>query len=57
MIWIKGVERMLIKCADDTNLGGVANTSEDRIMIQQDYNRLQKQVSKGGKCKTFYFGK
>ena len=29
----EGAERILIKSADDTKLGGVANMSEDRIRI------------------------
>lgn len=30
-----GVERMLIKFADDIKLGGVANPSEDRIKLSR----------------------
>ena len=36
---------MLIKFADDTKLGGVANTSEDKCRIQNDLNRIENWVS------------
>ena len=38
----EGIERLLIKFADDTKLGGVANTQEDRVKIQQELNTLEK---------------
>ena len=37
----EGIESMLIKFADDTKLAGVANSPEDRIIIQNDRDRLQ----------------
>ena len=37
----EGIESMLIKFADDTKLGGVANSPEDRIKIQNDLDRLE----------------
>ena len=36
-----GMESTLIKFADDTKLGVVANSSEDRIRIQTDLDRLE----------------
>ena len=38
---IKGI---LIKCADDTKLGGVTNTPEERTTIQSDLDRLEEWV-------------
>ena len=32
----EGIEGALIKFADDTKLGGIANTLEDRLNIQKD---------------------
>uniref|UniRef100_A0A670HWE4 Reverse transcriptase domain-containing protein n=1 Tax=Podarcis muralis TaxID=64176 RepID=A0A670HWE4_PODMU len=36
-----GLKGILIKFADDTKLGGVANTPEDRITLQNDLDRLE----------------
>ena len=36
------VEGILIKFADDTKLGGVANTPEERTTIQSDLGRLER---------------
>ena len=54
---------MLIKFADDTKLGGVANTPEDRIRIQDDLDRLEnwakmnKMNFNGEKCKVLHLGR
>ena len=40
----EAVEGILIKFADDTKLGSVANTSEERTTIQRDLDRLENQV-------------
>ncbi|CAM5160171.1 unnamed protein product [Natator depressus] len=37
-----GTESTLIKFVDDTKLGGVANTLEDRIKTQNDLDKLEK---------------
>ena len=37
----EGVQGMLIKFADDTKLGGIANTLEDRNKIQNDLDRME----------------
>ena len=37
----EGIENMLIKFADDTKLAGVANSPEDKIKIQNDFDRLE----------------
>ena len=34
---------MLVKFADDTKLGGIANTLEDRNKIQNDLDRMEQQ--------------
>ena len=36
----EGIERSLIAFADDTKLGGVADTPEGCAAVQQDLNRL-----------------
>lgn len=36
-----GIEGVLIKFANDCKLGGVANTPEDRVRIQNDLNSLE----------------
>ena len=36
----EGVQRMLVKFADDTKLSAIANTLEDRNKIQNDLDRL-----------------
>jgi len=54
---------MLIKFADDTKLGGVANSSEDRIRIQTDLDRLEswakanKMNFNKEKCKILHLGR
>jgi hypothetical protein len=58
-----GLEGILIKFADDTKLGGVANTPEDRITLQNDLNRLEnwakanKMNFNREKCKVLHLGK
>ena len=37
----EGIECMLTEFADDTKLGGVVNSPEDRIKIQNDLDRLE----------------
>lgn len=50
-IFINGLEQggngMLIKFADDTKLGDVANIREGRALIQEDVGRLELQAGKG----------
>uniref|UniRef100_A0A670KJT9 Reverse transcriptase domain-containing protein n=1 Tax=Podarcis muralis TaxID=64176 RepID=A0A670KJT9_PODMU len=58
-----GLKGILIKFADDTKLGGVANTPEDRITLQNDLDRLENwaKTSKMNfnreKCKVLHLGK
>uniref|UniRef100_A0A670KJQ5 Reverse transcriptase domain-containing protein n=1 Tax=Podarcis muralis TaxID=64176 RepID=A0A670KJQ5_PODMU len=57
-----GLKGILIKCADDTKLGGVANTPEDRITLQNDLDRLEnwaktnKMNFNREKCKVLHLG-
>lgn len=37
----EGIEAELIKFADNTKLGGIANALEDRLKIQKDLERLE----------------
>ena len=37
----EAIEGILIKFADNTKLGGVANTSDERTTIQSDLDRLE----------------
>ena len=56
----EGIEGVLIKFADDTKLGGVANTPEDRIRIQDDLDRLEnwdKMNFNGEKCKVLHLSR
>ena len=43
----EGIESTLIKFADDTKLGGVANSPEARIKIQNDLDRVQNEFQQG----------
>ena len=58
-----GIEGALIKFAEDTKLGGIANTLEDRLNIQQDLDRLEhwalsnKMQLTGGKSKVLHLGR
>uniref|UniRef100_A0A670K135 Reverse transcriptase domain-containing protein n=1 Tax=Podarcis muralis TaxID=64176 RepID=A0A670K135_PODMU len=58
-----GLKGILIKFADDTKLGGVANTPEDRITLQNDLDRLEnwaktnKMNFNREKCKVLHLGK
>ncbi|GAB0205790.1 mitochondrial enolase superfamily member 1 [Grus japonensis] len=59
----EGTECTLSKFADDTNLGGVANTPEGCAAIQQDLDRLENWAKrnrvkfKEGKCGVLHLGK
>ena len=59
----EGIESMLIKFADDTKLGGVANSPEDRIKIQNYLDRLgswsktNKMNCNREKCKVVHLGR
>ncbi|XP_061486439.1 uncharacterized protein LOC133386720 [Rhineura floridana] len=54
---------MLIKFADDTKLGGITNTVEDRNKIQRDLDRLEHWAENNrmkfnrDKCKVLHLGK
>ena len=37
----QGIHGMLIRFVDNTKLGGIANTLEDRNKIQNDFDRLE----------------
>uniref|UniRef100_A0A670JFS2 Reverse transcriptase domain-containing protein n=1 Tax=Podarcis muralis TaxID=64176 RepID=A0A670JFS2_PODMU len=58
-----GLKGILIKFADDTKLGGVANTPEDRITLQNDLDRLEnwaktnKMNFNREKCKVLHLSK
>uniref|UniRef100_A0A803SME4 Reverse transcriptase domain-containing protein n=1 Tax=Anolis carolinensis TaxID=28377 RepID=A0A803SME4_ANOCA len=59
----EGLEGMIIKFADDTKLGGIANTPEDRSRIQNNLNRLEKWAKTNkmkfnrDKCKILHLGR
>uniref|UniRef100_A0A803SX30 Reverse transcriptase domain-containing protein n=1 Tax=Anolis carolinensis TaxID=28377 RepID=A0A803SX30_ANOCA len=59
----EGLEGTIIKFADDTKLGGIANTPEDRSRIQNDLNRLERWAETNkmkfnrDKCKILHFGR
>uniref|UniRef100_K7F130 Reverse transcriptase domain-containing protein n=1 Tax=Pelodiscus sinensis TaxID=13735 RepID=K7F130_PELSI len=58
-----GIESTLIKFGDDTKLGGVATNLEDRIIIQNDLDKLEKwsEVNRmkfnRDKCKVLHLGR
>uniref|UniRef100_K7EYU7 Reverse transcriptase domain-containing protein n=1 Tax=Pelodiscus sinensis TaxID=13735 RepID=K7EYU7_PELSI len=58
-----GIESTLIKFADDTKLGGVATSLEDRDIIQNDLSKLEKwsEVNRmrfnKEKCKVLHLGR
>uniref|UniRef100_A0A803TVT0 Reverse transcriptase domain-containing protein n=1 Tax=Anolis carolinensis TaxID=28377 RepID=A0A803TVT0_ANOCA len=59
----KGLEGTIIKFADDTKLGGIANTPEDKTRIQNDFDRLERRAETNkmkfnrDKCKILHFGR
>uniref|UniRef100_A0A803TIG3 Reverse transcriptase domain-containing protein n=1 Tax=Anolis carolinensis TaxID=28377 RepID=A0A803TIG3_ANOCA len=59
----EGLEGTIIKFADDTKLGGIANTPEDRSRIQNDLDRLERWTENNkmkfnrDKCKILHFGR
>uniref|UniRef100_A0A803THI8 Reverse transcriptase domain-containing protein n=1 Tax=Anolis carolinensis TaxID=28377 RepID=A0A803THI8_ANOCA len=59
----EGIEGTIIKFADDTKLGGRANTPEDRSRIQNDLNRLERWAETNkmkfnrDKCKILHFSR
>uniref|UniRef100_A0A803SSX5 Reverse transcriptase domain-containing protein n=1 Tax=Anolis carolinensis TaxID=28377 RepID=A0A803SSX5_ANOCA len=59
----EGLEGMIIKFPDDTKLGGIANTPEDRSRIQNELNKLErwgesnKMKFNRDKCKILHLGR
>ncbi|GAB0179989.1 mitochondrial enolase superfamily member 1 [Grus japonensis] len=60
---LEGTECTLSQFADNTRLGGVANTTEGCATIQRDLDRLEKWVEKNkmkfnkGKCRALHIGR
>ena len=58
----KEVQGTLIKFADDTKLGGIANTLEDRNKLQSDLDRLENRAENNrmklnrDKCQVLHLG-
>ena len=55
----EGIERSVIKFADDTELEGVDDTSEGCAAIQKDLDRMERNLMKynKGKCGVLHLGK
>ena len=59
----EGIEAVLIKFADDTKLGGVADTLEVCTTIQQDLDRLESWAGRNqmrfnkSKCRVLHLGR
>uniref|UniRef100_A0A803TCK4 Reverse transcriptase domain-containing protein n=1 Tax=Anolis carolinensis TaxID=28377 RepID=A0A803TCK4_ANOCA len=59
----EGLEGPIIKFTDDTKLGGITNTPEDRSRIQNDLNRLERWAETNkmkfnrDRCKILHFGR
>uniref|UniRef100_A0A674ICA9 Reverse transcriptase domain-containing protein n=4 Tax=Terrapene triunguis TaxID=2587831 RepID=A0A674ICA9_9SAUR len=58
-----GIESTIIKFADDTKLGGIATALEDRVIIQNDLDKLEKWSELNrmkfnkDKCKVLHLGR
>lgn len=59
----EGIQGSLIKFVDDTKLGGIANTTEDRRSLQEDLDKMEywaeinRMTFNREKCKVLHVGK